>query len=586
MVFGQSIGHDFTDCDDPDYVSENPHVAHGVTAEGIAWAFTQRHAGNWHPLTWLSHMVDCELYGLRHPGGHHLTNVLLHAATTILLFLVLRQMTGDLWPSSLAAALFAVHPLHVESVAWVAERKDVLSGLFFVLTLAAYVGYARCPFSALRYLTVSVLFALGLLCKPMLVTLPFVLLLLDFWPLGRCSPRETGASEAARFVLPPRVLWEKLPWLALTAASCLATYWAQGTAVISTDDLSLSARVANALVSYVSYLGQFLCPAGLAVFYPHPKDGLPLWQIIGAFLALAAVSAAALAWRRRCPYLLVGWLWYLGMLVPVIGLVQVGSQAMADRYTYLAQIGLYLAVVWGLMDFAKTSADRRWACGAASLLAVAVLGGCAWRQASHWKDSEALWSHAVDCSSDNFVAHNSYGLVLADLGRVEEAMAHFEKALRIRPGYAEAHSNLGAALAARGKFDKAMPHFQTALELRRDLAEVHYNLGVAWASGGQVEKAIPCFEKALEIKPAYAKAHNNLGRVLADRGEVDEAITHFRQAVEIKPGFAEAHNNLGTALAGRGEVAEAIAHYQAALEIRPDLVEARRNLDILLGQRE
>ena len=352
MVFGQTVRHEFINCDDDQYVYENPQVARGFTAQGIVWAFTHFHSANWHPLTWLSHMLDCQLYGLNHPGGHHLTNVLLHAASAILLFLVLRQMTGDLWPSAFVAALFAIHPLHVESVAWVAERKDVLSGLFFMLTLAAYVGYARRPFSLLRYLLVTVLFALGLMAKPMLVTLPFVLLLLDYWPLGRIgaavpqSPQQARLPRQSSLAL-RRVLLEKLPWLVLTAASCVVTRFAQQTALVSTERLPLPSRIANALVSYVAYLGQFFYPVGLAVLYPYPQSTLPIWKIVGALLLLVGISLAVLACRRKCPYLLVGWLWYLGMLVPVIGLVQVGDQSMADRYTYLTQIGLYIALAWG-----------------------------------------------------------------------------------------------------------------------------------------------------------------------------------------------------------------------------------------------
>ena len=352
VVFGPTIRHEFVNYDDDDYVYENPQVARGFTAPGIVWAFTHFHSGNWHPLTWLSHMVDCQLYGLDHPGGHHLTNVLLHAASCLVLFVVLRQMTGDLWPSAFVASLFAIHPLHVESVAWVAERKDVLSGLFFMLTLAAYVSYARRPFSLLRYLLTTALFALGLMAKPMLVTLPFVLLLLDYWPLGRIGATSQPVSRESR--LPQqsspalrRVLLEKLPWLAMAAASCAATFLAQGTSVVVVQRLPLLTRIDNALVSYAAYLGQFFYPAGLAALYPHPQSSLPIWKIVAAVLLLLGVSLAALACRRKCPYLLVGWLWYLGMLVPVIGLVQVGSQAMADRYTYLTQIGLYIALAWG-----------------------------------------------------------------------------------------------------------------------------------------------------------------------------------------------------------------------------------------------
>jgi protein O-mannosyl-transferase len=400
LVFGQTVGHEFINYDDQQYVYENPQVEGGLTLRGIAWAFTTSHASNWHPLTWLSHMVDCQLYGL-HAGGHHLTNILLHAAAAILLFLVLWRMTGDLWPSAFVAAVFAVHPLRAESVAWVAERKDVLSGLFFLLILWAYVSYARHPFSPIRYLTVVVLFALGLMAKPMLVTLPFLLLLLDYWPLGRIGLPAAGGGS---FPFPRRVVVEKIPLLALAIASCMATFLVQVKAVVALDAIPISSRIANALVSYVAYMGNFFYPMGLAVFYPLPASGLPIWKVVGSTLALTGVSVAAQAWRRRFPYLFVGWFWYLGMFVPVIGLVQVGSHSMADRYTYLPQIGLCLAVTWGVTQIAVSRHYRRWVCGVASVLAVLVLMGIAWRQTSYWRDSETLFTHALACTANNYIA--------------------------------------------------------------------------------------------------------------------------------------------------------------------------------------
>ena len=379
LVFGQTVQHGFVNYDDNGYVSDNPQVTKGLTVQGIGWAFTTTHGSMWGPLTWLSHMLDCQLYGL-HSWGHHLTNILLHAATTIILFLVLRRMTGDLWPSALVAALFAVHPLHVESVAWVAERKGLLSGLFFVLTIGAYVGYVRHRFSLLRYLAVVVLFALGLMAKPMVVTLPFVLLLLDYWPLGRivvgtrrvpsAAGPAAGEQTAHGVCLLRRLVVEKIPLFALAAASCVAAPFTQGEAVASLNAIRLSSRITNALVSYVAYVGQFFSPVGLAVFYPHPGSSLPIWKAVGALALLVGVSAAAVAWRRRYPWVFVGWFWYLGTLVPMIGLVQIGGHAMADRYTYVTQIGLYLALAWrarrsprlGPIVAGCTAPHRRWSC--------------------------------------------------------------------------------------------------------------------------------------------------------------------------------------------------------------------------------
>jgi len=614
LVFGQTLLHGFVDYDDSSYVYENPQVARGLTVEGVALAFSQSHAFNWHPLTWLSHMLDCQLYGLQHPGGHHLTNVLLHAATAVLLFLVLRQMSGDLWPSAFVAALFAVHPLHVESVAWVAERKDVLSGLFFVLTLIAYVAYARREFSLFRYLLVTALFACGLMAKPMLVTLPFVLLLLDYWPLGRVGGgrwavggecEEAGGAQcevrrprltAPRSLRPvhtspptahrppptsstSRVLLEKLPWIGMTIASCVVTQLAQQEAVKSLERYPLPWRVGNALFSFVAYLGQLVYPAGLAVFYPHPGDSLPYWQIAGASLVLVGITLAVVALRKKHPYLLVGWLWYLGMLVPVIGLVQVGSQGMADRYTYLTQIGLYLAVAWGATHLLRTVPYLRSAFVVAASAVVAVLTCASWLQASYWLSSESLWAHARLVTPGNYLADTNLGIILAGRGQLDDAVVAFEEALNIRPDDAKAHNNLGDILMRRGQVEDAMPHFRKALKINPNYAEAHYNLGIALRRRGQVDEAIAHFRQAVKIKPDHAKAHNNLGEALTFQGNLEDAIPHFQEALKIEPNYAEAHNNFGVALAYRGEFDAATAQFQKTLAIKPDDRDARYNLD-------
>jgi tetratricopeptide (TPR) repeat protein len=499
-------------------------------------------------------------------------------------------MTGGFWPSALVAVIFAAHPLHVESVAWVSERKDVLSGLCFVLTLGAYVGYVRQRFSLVRYLAVIVVFALGLMAKPMLVTLPLVLLLLDYWPLGRMIPaaredtRNAGIGRPGRFSLPARVVLEKLPLLALVAVSCVTTVWAQRAALAPIKELPVWWRIGNALISYVAYLGQFFYPANLAVFYPRSGLDLPLWKVLGAALVLLGITGGVVVLRRRCPYLLVGWLWHVGMLVPVIGIVQVGSQMMADRFTYLPQIGPCIALAWGLADVRRSWPSRRRLWGVGAALSLAFLMGCAWRQTTFWQDSETLWTHALACNSQNYVAHNDVGLVLADRGRLDQAMAHYQKALEIDPDYALAHYNLAVILAGRGQVDSAITHYQKALEIKPDYAHAYYNLAVVLADRGQVDSAITHYQKALEIKPDFAEAHNNLGNALAGRGRVDSAIAHYQKALEIKPDDAEAHNNLGNALAGRGRVDSAIAHYQKALEIKPDYADAHYNLgNALLG---
>ena len=501
-------------------------------------------------------------------------------------------MTGDLWPSAFVAAVFAIHPLHVESVAWVAERKGLLSGLFFVLTLGAYVGYVRHPFSLARYLVVTVLFALGLMAKPMLVTLPFVLLLLDYWPLGRVAAWDGSCAAAPRVKEQPSpqrggfpwwLVVEKIPLFALTVASCVATPFTQGNAVTRLDVIGLSSRITNALVSYAAYVGQFFYPVGLAVFYPHPQSSRPIWMVPAALALLVGVSAAAVNWRKRWPCVFVGWFWYLGMLVPMIGLVQVGRHAMADRYAYVTQIGLCLALAWGAAQVAASWPYRRWVYGVASVLVVSLLMGCAWRQTSYWRDSETLWTRTLACTSRNSLAHYNLGMALAGRGRVEEALTHYWKALEIEPNYIEVHNNLGLTLAGRGRVEEALSHYRKALEIKPDYVEAHNNLGLALAGRGQVDEAIVCYRKALEIKPDFAEAHNNLGLALAGRGRVEEALSHYRKALKIKPDYVEAHNNLGNTLAGCGRVDEAAVHYRKALEIRPDNLATINNLAWLLA---
>ena len=531
-VFGQTLGHEFVNFDDDVYVYENPVVAGGLTFKGIVWAFSC-HAANWHPLTWISHMLDCQLYGL-HPAGHHLTNVILHSATVIALFLVLRQMTGALWRSAFVAAVFAIHPLRVESVAWVAERKDVLSGLFFMLTIGAYVRHARNPLSAARYALVILLFALGLMCKPMLVTLPLVLLLLDYWPLQRKEP-------AGRLVL------EKLPLFALSAASCAATLLAQREAMPLTGAVSVPSLLVTALLGCKVYLCQMVCPVGLAVFYPFPHQGLPVQESAMAGTLLAVISAAVVWQRRRRPWLLVGWIWYVVMLLPVLGIVQVGQQGHADRYTYLPGIGLVLAATWLVAEWRMSRAAQ------AGLVAgiISLFMVCAWQQTAYWQNSETLWADALACTTNNDLAQDNLGVVIMQKGRLDAAINCFQQALEIRPNFGEARNNLGNALLQTGK----------------------------------VDEAIACFRQALQIRPDFAEAEDNLGFALLQAGKVDEAITHCRRALQIKPDDVEACVNLGNAFFQKGKVQDAIAHYRNALKIRPEFANAQKNLEYILQQR-
>jgi tetratricopeptide (TPR) repeat protein len=567
-VFGQTLRHEFINFDDSDYVYSNPIVVQGLTLKGVVWAFTGVHAYNWHPLTWLSHMLDCQLYGL-HPGGHHLTNVLLHTATVIGLFLILRQMTGTLWRSAFVAAVFAIHPLRVESVAWVAERKDVLSGLFFILTIGAYVRYARGRWSAARYGLVLLLFAMGLMCKAMLVTLPLVLLLLDYWPLQRVEPGKLSG-----------LMLEKLPLFALSAASGVITLLSQRGAIQSAGLFSLPYRLATALVASMVYLGQMVWPEGLVAFYPYPLNGLPGWEVVLAGMLLAGFSALAFWQRRKRPWILVGWLWYLVMLLPVLGILQVGGQAHADRYTYLPQIGVYVVVIWLVSEWRVS----RVVCGGLMAGVLAVLMVCAWRQTAYWQNSEILWRHALACTTDNDVAKNNLGLALSQKGRADEAIICFRQAVQINPGYAPAHGSLGNILLQRGRVDEAITQYQSALQIESGDAEVHGNLGIALFQKGRVDEAIAQFQQGLQIKPDYA-ARNNLGIALLKKGRLDEAIAEYQEALEINFDYAEAHNNLGNALLQKGKVDEAITQFQTALRINPAFAKTHKNLGDAFRQR-
>jgi len=523
-VFGQTLRHDFVNYDDPRYVYQNTRITNGLNIAGIAWAFTHIHAENWHPLTTITHMLDCQLYGLR-AGGHHSTNVLLHTIGVILLFIVLRQMTGAFWQSAFVATVFAVHPLHVESVAWIAERKDVLSGVFFMLTLLAYLHYTRAP-SIGRYLTVALVVALGLMSKPMLVTLPFVLLLLDYWPLGRF---ETHRSNTGRRLL--QLVLEKIPLIALSAVSSIVTFLAQRGAIGWTEQLPMSARISNALVAYVIYIRQMFWPARLAVFYPHPENRLPILEISLAFIVLVGITAAAFVFRKKAPYFMTGWLWYLGMLVPVIGLVQVGWQGHADRYTYLPQIGLYIAVTWGVTDLTHSWRFQRMALGVAALI---VVGALSWRgrlQTSYWRDSETLFTHALAVTSNNDVALNNLGIIFLDKGQLDDAISKLQAAIDLRPENAPAHDNLAKALLKKGQVTEAMVHYRKFLELEPASVEARNTLGTALIQQGHVREAMDLWQESLAIQPENGNAASNLAWVFATCPE--DSIRDGTRAAEL-----------------------------------------------------
>jgi hypothetical protein len=510
-AYQQVGGHEFVTFDDGLYITENIRTQRGINLENIAWSFTTTHSSNWHPLTWMSHMLDVSLFDL-HPGSHHLVSLLFHLANSLLLFFVFRQMTGDIWQSAFVAALFAIHPLHVESVAWVSERKDVLSTFFGMLSLSCYGGYAK--YGAKRYyLTALLFFILGLMAKPMLVTLPFVLLLLDYWPLCRLKFKKhiVNASYVNKNISFFDLVIEKIPFFIFTAASCVVTIYAQrsGGSVVSLEVFPLGLRITNAAVAYISYITKMLWPVHLSAFYPYPYL-LPMWQVAGAVLLLMLISWVCILTVKQRPYLLVGWLFYLGTLFPVIGLIQVGEQAMADRYMYVPLIGIFIMLAWGMPDLlAKWRHKKKlFVFGSALLFPVLIL--TTWMQVRHWSDSVLFYEHMIKVTDNNVMAHYNLGVYLADHDQIGEAIKHYRKAISIKPGHVNANNNLGNALVTRGKFIEAIPYYTNALNQVPNDFEIHNNLGVALLHAGKTEKAIGHFKTALKIRPNYIGALQNL----------------------------------------------------------------------------
>jgi len=553
FVYWPATSHNFVNYDDPYYVTSNVHVQTGLTWDNIRWAFCHPVVGNWLPLTMLSHMLDCQLYGLR-PWGHHLTSVLLHGVNTVLVFLLLRRLTGAVWRSWMVAALFGLHPLHVESVAWVAERKDVLSTLFGLLCLMAYARYAeeskvQGPQSvignrAIQYYWLALIFfALGLMSKPMLVTVPFVLLLLDYWSLNRIRNSEFGIRNFAR------PLVEKTPFFALAAVVSVVTYVVQQRTGMmhSLENVPLGARLENALLSYCRYWGRLFWPTDLAVFYPYPNHW-PLYQVLLAGVLMAGISAFAFVERARHPYFLTGWLWFCGTLVPVIGLVQVGGQAMADRYTYIPSLGLLILTVWGAYELAKRGRHHEAALGGAGCAAMILCAGLTRQQLGYWQNNETLYQHALAVTKNNYLAHHNLGIALFKEGQIDEAISQYQTALRLEPNNAEAHYNLGAALAASGQTDEAIIQLQEAIRLKPDYVAAHINLGTALGREGQLSRAIGQYREAVRLEPDNAEFHYDLGTALGMKGRLDEAIIQFQEALRLRPDYPAARYNLAHAL--------------------------------------
>jgi tetratricopeptide (TPR) repeat protein len=576
-VYGQVLRHQFIGLDDDHYIRDNPMVAGGLTVPGIVWAFTTFHAANWHPLTWLSHMLDCQLFGLN-AGGHLFVNALLHVANTLLLFLFLKRVTGARWRSGIVAALFALHPLHVESVAWAAERKDTLAAFFGLLSLLAYARYVEAA-SWNRYALVALWLALGLMAKPMLVTWPFVLLLLDYWPLRRFEWRPTdGIKRFASEWWP--LIREKLPLFCLVAASMVVTYFAQahGGAVRELVDAPISLRLSNAIVSYGKYLFLTFWPSGLAVYYPFSSARVVAWQLLAALVALATISVFALREASRRPFLITGWLWFVGTLVPVIGLVQVGGQAMADRYYYIPSIGLFVALVFGLADLAITWRIGRATIAAISAAAVLILASLSALQISWWRDSVTLFERTLSVTPDNLIIQYNLGHAFGRQKRYDEAIPHFAEALRIKPDFFDALLNMGVTLSEQGKSAEAIGYYHQALAVQPDSAKANMQLGLILFNEGRKAEALERFYKARELAPNDSDIRSNLGLMLARQGQIAEAIDELNEARRLNPNNAEAHNNLGLVLLAQGKPEESIPHFSAALRLKPDLAVAQNNL--------
>jgi tetratricopeptide (TPR) repeat protein len=564
-LYAQVRGHAFLDFDDATYVVRNGAIRAGLTTASLFWAFTTSYAGNWHPLTWVSHMLDVQFHGMD-AGWHHLSNLFIHVLTTIILFRVLARLTKSVGASAFVAALFALHPLHVESVAWVAERKDVLSGLWWVIAVGAYAAYARDQ-RLWRYGAVVVAFGLALLSKPMAVTLPFALLLLDIWPLARWRGVDGGVASAAALVR------EKIPLFLMAAASAVITFVAQrqAGAVQSFDAFPFLRRIANVPVAYVHYLFTTFCPVDLAVLYPYPPS-IPIWQAGSAAALLVIVTAWALRSLGTRPYVIVGWLWFLGTLVPVIGIVQVGSQPYADRYMYIPAIGLFIIVAWEAARF--TAARPVWRPWLAAIGALIVLASAAvtYRQIAYWKNDVTLWERDVAVTVDNYRGHTNLGFALAQAGSRERALAAYREALRLNPKSPKTHNYLGLLFADMGDHDRAAGEFEAALALLPQFAEARNNLGLTRLAQDRLDDAIIEFDRAVQMNPAFGEAHNNLGSASAQQGNLVRAIIEFEAAVRFQPGVAEPHANLAAALVDSGRPREALPHFETAIQLGGDPV--------------
>lgn len=579
VVYGRTVTHEFVNYDDNDYITENLHVREGLSRGSVAWAFTTTFHSHWHPLTWLSHMAACELFGLN-PGGHHFINLLLHLANTLLLFMILRSMTGTMWRSAMVAALFALHPVNVEPVAWVTGRKDLLSTFFLMLTVWSYVLYVKNP-GIWKYLLAILFFCLGLMTKSMVVTVPGILILLDYWPLGRLR---TGKEPSLGGVSVTRIVLEKVPFLVLSVVLAVVTVTAfyGKTPADAVNSVPLIERAAVAVVHYMQYMGKLVWPLHLAFTYSHP-DIYPSWQVLGGWMFLVCATALVIRLAKRLPYLLTGWLWFLGTFVPVIGIMQTQTYGIVDRYAYVPFIGIFIIIIWGAHDvYIKLRLRKIWLIAPVAVL-LPAMAVTAWFQTGYWENDLTLCTHAFAVTGGKANVHNNLGVALEKTGRTDEAIRHYREAIRLNPDFQEAHYNLGIALEKQGRMDEAMNCYREALRINPGNARTHYGIGSVLAKTGRIDEAVRHYREALRIDPGYARAHYNLGVIMAEAGSTLDAEKHFSEAVRIDPDFAEAHNNLGVVLVTRGGIPEALEHFSTALRLNPGYDDARCNLgDVLL----
>ncbi len=567
VAYGPVRHNEFINYDDNIYVTDNVQIVSGFTTKSIVSAFTKPHAANWHPVTWLSHMLDCELFGLS-SFWHHTMNLVFHIANTLLLFAIFKKLTDNIWPSAFVAAAFALHPLHVESVAWVAERKDVLSTFFWLLIMAAYIRYAKHPRLS-SYLLVFLLLALGLMAKSMLVTLPLVLLLIDYWPLGRFQ-------QSTLF----RLIREKIPLFVLSVASSIVTFLVQksGGAVSRIEDIPLGFRVFNASLAYVKYIGKMIYPSRLAILYPLPAKSMPIWQPVFALVLLLAVSVAVVLLARRRKYLLTGWLWYLVTLVPVIGLVQVGVQTIADRYTYVPSIGIFIIFAWGIGELSAKWRYKKIILGIMALVLFTTLIMCTRSQVKLWKNNFTLFEHTLNVTEGNYVIHGNLGGALLDEDRFDEALIHLNQALALKPNYCNAMNTKARVLLEKDEVDQAISIFKKVLNVEKDRPDTRNYLGLAYMKKGQLDLAVTSYEEAIELKPDHFRAMNNLGVVFQKQGETDLAIEQWEKALAVEPDHSQAHYNVAMAFAQKGQFDKANQHFEQYLHSRTDYLKESTRL--------